>query len=152
MKLLYPPLGPDTSPDTVLAIQQDSLMPYVSSAEQTRTADPGSLEAQQAVRRLRRILSSVADGQPLEDPSVLVTADSAPELYDRSCRRCGALRRSSALWGASRRGCSNGYRNDCHRGGSLSTGSTTPSPRSAAAPRSGSAEDQARGVGLEPTT
>jgi hypothetical protein len=89
MKLLYPPLGPDTSPDTVLAIQQDSLMPYVSSAEQTRTADPGSLEAQQAVRRLRRILSSVADGRSLEDPE---RAGDRGERHRRDALTDGRLR------------------------------------------------------------
>jgi KAP family P-loop domain len=84
-------------------LQQDSLVPYVSSAEQTRTTDPGSLDAQQAVRRLRRLLTSVADGQPLSDPSVLVSelsvisrtlersADAAPDLYEPLVRATRSL-------------------------------------------------------------
>ena len=48
-------------------LTQESLRPYVSSAEQTRSTDvgAGSREARQAVRRLRRLLrAGIANNKP----------------------------------------------------------------------------------------
>jgi hypothetical protein len=55
-------------------LRQDSLRPYVSSAEQTRSTDvgAGSRDARQAVRTLRRLLRAAAD-QQLADPSAALT-------------------------------------------------------------------------------
>jgi KAP family P-loop domain len=47
---------------------------YVSSAEQTRGTESGSLVARQAIRDLRRILRAVTPERPIEDPGPALSA------------------------------------------------------------------------------
>ena len=54
-------------------LEQPSLTPYISSAEQTRSVDPGSLQARRAVRRVQRLLNAAYTNDAVADPSGLLT-------------------------------------------------------------------------------
>jgi hypothetical protein len=58
-------------------LDQPSLLPYISSAEQTRTTDPGYRDARKAVRRLQGLFRTAARDERLEDPSAALTELSA---------------------------------------------------------------------------
>ena len=58
-------------------LAQPSLTPYISSAEQTRNVDPGSLQARKAVRSLQRLFRAIATDRQLADPSSTLTEVSA---------------------------------------------------------------------------
>jgi hypothetical protein len=82
-------------------LEQRSLVPYVSSAEQTRPTDLGALEARQALRELRRLFQLAIDGGRVDTgiltpihtvrESLVRARRSAPDIYSGIEERLYAL-------------------------------------------------------------